>query len=175
MHSRSGIIVLVLLLCLSLPALAETVEIEAGRDNTLIEDPTGSLSNGSGPTFFVGRTNQPQNSIRRGMLWFDVASVLPEGAIIQSVELTLHATPSTPAIRKIRLHHVLQDWGEGASVAGGGIGAPAEVGDATWLHTFHDTDLSARPGGNAVARPRAIQDVGATAFYPWWLFSSATV
>ena len=66
---------LVFLLC-SLAAGEETVRIGAVRDATLIEDPDGALANGSGPFLFAGRTGQRQNSIRRGLLYFDVASAV---------------------------------------------------------------------------------------------------
>ena len=59
-------LLLVALLLLSLPANAETVLVEAGRDATLIEDPDGAWANGSGPFLFAGRTTQDQNGIRRG-------------------------------------------------------------------------------------------------------------
>jgi hypothetical protein len=38
----------------------------------------------------------------------------------------------------VRLHRVLQDWGEGTSFFQGGQGAPAINGDVTWLHTFYN-------------------------------------
>ena len=43
-----------------------------------------------------------------------------------------------------------RDWGEGASDAGdpGGIGAQAEPGDATWIHTFYNTSFWTTPGGD---------------------------
>ena len=39
--------------------------------------------------------------------------------------------------------------GEGASNAGdpGGMGAPAVVNDATWVHTFYNTGFWIAPGG----------------------------
>ena len=57
-----------LLALLSLPSAAETVLIPASHDATVIEDPDGALANGSGPFFFAGRTNQEQDSVRRGVL-----------------------------------------------------------------------------------------------------------
>ena len=36
---------------------AESVALQASRDNTLYEDPDGALSNGSGSYLFVGLTN----------------------------------------------------------------------------------------------------------------------
>ena len=49
---------------------------------------------------------------------------------------------------KVRLYPALQDWGEGASCANGGKGTDAQTGDATWLHTFFDTDYWDAAGGD---------------------------
>ena len=76
--SRIGVAVALLLA--SEQASAETILIDVGRDTTLIEEPDGALANGSGPVFFVGRTNQGQNSVRRGLIYFDVAAALPRNA-----------------------------------------------------------------------------------------------
>jgi len=131
---------------------AATAVIEPARDTTLIEDPDGALANGAGPVFFAGRTNQAEGSTRRGLLYFDVAAAVPRPALIESVSLTLFLTPSNPGPRDIRLYRVLADWGEGASYATGGLGAPSEPGDATWLHTFYDQSFWEYAGGQFVGR-----------------------
>ncbi len=162
---RIGIAVVLLLA----PALAtaETVLIEAGRDTTLIEEPDGALANGSGPVFFVGRNNQSQNSVRRGLVYFDVAAALPRNARVESVRLTLYMSPSNPASRRIRLHRVLVEWGEGTSFASGGGGDVSAPGDATWIHTFYDDEFWVKPGGHFVRRASASRGVAASAFYTW--------
>jgi hypothetical protein len=162
---RSGIALLLLLT----PALAtaETVLIDAGRDATLIEDPDGALANGSGPVFFVGRTNQAQDSVRRGLVYFDVAAALPRNARVENVRLTLYMSPSNPGPRGIHLHRLLADWGEGASSASGGGGDFSAPGDATWIHTFYDDAFWVRPGGHFVGRASASREVGDTGFYTW--------
>jgi hypothetical protein len=159
--------VLVLTLLLVGPAAAETVAIEANRDATLIEDPDGALANGSGPVFFAGRTNQTQNSVRRALLYFDVAAVVPERAVIERVALTLFMSPSNPESRRMALYRVQADWGEGSSSASGGGGAPSEPGDATWLHTFFDTDFWAHSGGQFIGRVSSRRVVAGSGFYTW--------
>jgi len=134
----------------ALPVWAETVFVRADRDTTLIEDPDGAFSNGAGPAFFVGQTNQAAGSLRRGLVRFDVASALPQGAIVESVTLHLTALPGNPGVSLVRLSRVLADWGEGASFSTGGRGAPSEPGDATWIHTFYDTDFWNHTGGQFV-------------------------
>ena len=158
---------LVLLLLGTTPALATTVTIEAGRDTTLIEDPAGSLANGSGPFLFVGRTNQAENSLRRGLLFFDVAAVLPANALIEEVALVLYQSQGNVGLNDICLVRAQESWGEGTSASGGGLGAPAQPGDATWLHTFYPTTYWVQPGGQFIGRASACQTVDANGYYRW--------
>jgi len=155
------------LLLAAASATAETIYVEAARDATLIEEPDGDLANGAGPAFFVGRTNQSQNSVRRGLIYFDVATAVPEKALIQSVRLTLYMSPSNSNATPIGMHRLLAGWGEGDSYASGGGGDAATPGDTTWIHTFYDDGFWVKPGGHFVARASASQDVAASAFYTW--------
>jgi hypothetical protein len=161
--------ILVCLLAAVLPAAAaaETVVVEAGRDATLIEDSDGARANGSGPYLFAGRTSQQQNGIRRGLVYFDVAAVLPRHAIIESVELRLTHSGGNAPQRSIQLHRMQADWNEGPAYASGGGGAPSGFGDTTWLHTFYDATRWVRPGGHYVGRASASQDVGPGGRYAW--------
>ena len=63
-----------------------------------------------------------------------------------------------------------RDWGEGASDAGdpGGFGAQAEVGDATWIHTFYDTSFWTISGGDFSATLSATTTVSTVdTTYTW--------
>ncbi|RMF79217.1 MAG: DNRLRE domain-containing protein, partial [Planctomycetota bacterium] len=128
------------LMCSVCPAIADTVELVAARDNTLYESATGALSNGAGTSIFVGAT--ASGAVRRGLVWFDVAAEIPAGSTINAVTLQMRVTQTVAGAETVALHRVTQDWGEGASNAdaagggggGGGAGAPAASGDATWLH-----------------------------------------
>jgi hypothetical protein len=157
-----------LLSCLP-PSLAgaDIVAIEAARDTTLIEDPEGALANGAGPLFFVGRTNQREGSVRRGLLYFDVTAALPRGAHIESVRLTLSMPRGNATPQQIGLHRLRSSWGEGASFATGGGGDASAPDDATWIHRFYDGWFWRQPGGDFVARASATQDVWAPGFYTW--------
>jgi len=146
---------------------AEMMVIEAGRDTTLIEDPDGVLANGSGPVFFAGRTSQTQNSVRRALLWFDVAAALPSDARIEDVQLILTTISGNEQVANLRVHRVLADWGEGSSSATGGGGAPSAPGDATWLHTFYGDRFWARSGGTFVGHESAARPVAGPAVYIW--------
>jgi len=143
-----------------IPSSAGEVTIEAGADNTLYEDPEGSVSNGFGAIMVAGRTRGEVDSIRRAVLYFDVSSI-PHGAIVESVALKLYLKRGNGGVREMRLHRLLADWGEGGSVKdGGGLGAPAQPGDATWLHTFYPDSFWGSDGGRYVGRVSASQLVG---------------
>lgn len=139
------------LLILAARVPAETIVLNPARDNTLIQrtDPGQQLSNGQGD-LFVGRTNQDGQgpatiSIRRGLIYFDVAAEVPAGATILSVTFSMRDVMGLNGDHPADLHRLLQDWGEGASFFQGGQGAPPENGDATWLYTFYN---SADPGSS---------------------------
>lgn len=145
-------------------ASADVIVLPSVRDNTLFESPTGALSNGNGPNFFVGRTTS--GSIRRGLLAFDLA-LIPAGATITSATLTLNCSQTQGGASDIGLYRTLADWGEGGSASGGGGGAPATPGDATWLHTFFNTSFWSTPGGDfapVASASLAVTDPGS---YTW--------
>lgn len=130
---------------------AESVTIEASRDNTLYETgdaPDDQLSNGSGDSLFAGLTNAA--SARRALLWFDVASALPDGATIVGAELTLTVSRTVSGTKAMRVHRVLSDWGEAGSdaPANEGGGTNAEPGDATWMYAFFGMEQWDSPGGD---------------------------
>jgi spore coat protein A len=144
------------------------------KDNTLYEDPTGSLSNGAGEYFFGGKTASkgPNNpvEIRRGLIQFDPATALPAGSTITAVTLTLTVSRVPQADTfDMSLHRVVSDWGEGSSDADDeeGDGAASSTGDATWIHTFYDTSFWASVGGDYIGTASASQSVGDVGSYLW--------
>lgn len=164
-----GVTLLVQLASLSWVAAADAgmVQIPASRDASVIESASGALANGSGPAFFAGRTNQADASIRRAVLYFDLAAHLPANAAITDVRLVLAATPSNPGAFPIALHRVLTPWSEGPSTASGGSGAPAQPGDVTWLHTAFPAAFWATAGGDFVPGPSATTIVDGEGLYAW--------
>lgn len=162
-------------LCLAALAIgaarADVVTIPASKDNTLYEDAAGSLSNGAGKDFFVGRTSTFTNTVRRAVIAFDVAGNVPAGATINSVRLTLHLSraPFLAGDTPIELRRLLADWGEGTSdpIGQEGGGTTATIGDATWLHRFFNTVFWTNRGGDfspTASASRIVRDVG---FYTW--------
>ena len=123
---------------LSGPASATTINIFADKDTTIFQNQIGN-SLGGGVGMFVGGNNA--SSPRRGLLEFDIAAAIPAGATINSVQLTLYlgqvAGGGPDADRVIELHRVLADWGEGTEgagmmIGGTGQGFAAQPGSATW-------------------------------------------
>jgi hypothetical protein len=165
MHTKITIFSMLLAACPL--AMADTLTLEASRDATLIEHPEGALANGSGPAVFIGRTAQGENNLRRALIFFDVAAALPSHALVESASLTLFMTPSNPDPRVIRLYRVLADWGEGPSSSSGGGGAPSQTGDATWIHTFWDTDFWVQSGGQFLGRVSSQLVVSDSGSYTW--------
>lgn len=137
------------------------------KDNTLYESGNGSLSNGAGDYFFVGKTNSGQ--IRRGLVAFDLTGKLPVSATIVSATLQLHMSKTSGGQHAVSLHRVLADWGQGSSNAASneGGGVTATSGDATWLHTLFNTTLWQTPGGDFVPTTTATVAVADVDFYRW--------
>src|SRR5213082_4004331 len=82
-------------------AIAETININPSKDNTLYEyvPADGDLSNALGFHFFAGET--AMSELRRGVLAFDIAGNIPAGSTITSVTLSIHMSRtalSTPRI-----------------------------------------------------------------------------
>ncbi|MCI0779349.1 MAG: DNRLRE domain-containing protein [Chloroflexi bacterium] len=141
--------------------------IEPSADNTLFEDSASFRSNGAGEHLFVGNTNS--GNTRRALLRFDIASAVPPGATVTAVSLRMRMSRTRGGVVTVTLHHVLADWGEGASDAGGpeGRGATAQTGDATWRHRFADTELWDSIGGDFEAAPSGSTSVGGGGSYSW--------
>lgn len=152
------------------PAQADVLTLPASKDATLYKHPDGTQANGSGQRFFVGRTEQTVDlDVRRGLLAFPVGGSIPPGSVIHSVSLRLYMSRTQAGSQPVALHLALADWGEGASVAPGqeGFGAPAEPGDATWLHTFYPASFWSVPGGDFDPVASATTQVGGNGFYTW--------
>ena len=114
---------------------AQTVVLNAVKDNTIYSNLTNN-SNGAGDNFTTGAI--ASSPVRRGLLMFDLSSI-PAGATITAVSLRLVMNRTVSGANNVSLHRLNENWGEGASNAGAGgdgNGAPAELGDATWICTF---------------------------------------
>jgi len=147
---------------------ADQVSLIALRDNTLIESDTGATSNGAGNQVRCGRTGDSGGSlVLRTVLAFDLSG-LPPGGVVRAATLRLTLTNSSSGALPVTLHRVLADWGEGASVAAGGKGAPSQPGDATWIHRSFPDQFWRSPGGDFDPASTASAEVGSLPIsYAW--------
>lgn len=136
-------------IALGSPLLAETITLVTSKDNSVIEPLfVTPSSNGSGDGMFAGRSGVPH--IVRAVMAFDV-SAIPPGSTVTSVSLQLTMTMAAQLgapEQTQSLHRMLAAWGEGASVAFGGTGTPAEPGDTTWFHSFYPDQFWTNLGGD---------------------------
>lgn len=153
------------LLCFAFPAVesfAVSLSFDASKDNTLYEDNDGTLSNGAGFFLFAGQAGGTAgNANRRAVVAFDI-SMIPAGAIVDSVEVSFTTGTRVNAANDFSLYKLTQDWGEGTSDAGGqeGGGAPSTPGDATWIHSSFDSTFWSASGGDFAGSPSATTTFG---------------
>ncbi|MDX1973366.1 MAG: DNRLRE domain-containing protein [Candidatus Sumerlaeia bacterium] len=130
---------------------------EGTRDATLYADRPEN-SNGGFALIFSGAT---VNSVRRGLIAFDLSNVsLPPKPWEVEVSLVLDRSGLfAPNGDVFSLHRVTTAWGEGdvatTDVNVGGLGEPAEPGDATWTHSAFGTQQWAIAGGDFLTSPSA--------------------
>ncbi len=144
-----------------------TVVLSASADNTIYQN-FPSNSNAIGQNFFSG--NNGGNSPRRALIKFNIASVVPNGAVITSVTLTLNCNISRTIADNISLHKLNTDWGEGtsnASASGDGGGAVATTNDATWPTNFFPASNWTTAGGDFSATASASTSIPSTGFFTW--------
>src|SRR5262245_58999498 len=123
-------------------ASATVLSLNPAKDNTLFSE-NGSLSNGAGPSFFVGLT--AGGNARRGVMAFNLSAV-PAGVVVTDARLAINFELGH-APQDIELHRLLKDWGEGTSISSG-TGAPATTNDATWQYNFFNTSTWSNLGGD---------------------------
>ncbi len=141
---------------------AGTILLTPIKDNTLIQSATGDVSNALG-SLYCGRTGTTGgNKQLRLVLAFDLTANIPPGSTITNVQLRLQLEQGNGSDETHDLHRLIRNWGEGTSNGSGGSGAPSTTGDATWIHTFFNTQTWTNPGGDFVVGVSASQLVGIT-------------
>ncbi len=163
-------------LCLAAvpPATADVVNLGAVKDNTLFSHDSDA-SSGSGFSLFCGGTGTA--GLRRAVLAFDVAGSIPFGSAINSVTLTVYVERSGPVASfadVYSLHRLNSDWGEAGSNSPGGMGAPAQEGDATWANTFWPDQFWNTTGGDYNATASATTAAAPNGFFSWSSAQMAT-
>ena len=152
---------------MGLAGTSVTLNLTPIKDNTLFEHDF-SASAGAGTVFFAGETSSFGS--RRAVLAFDIAGNIPPGSTVLDVTLALwvgNAGPGASTGDIYRLHRLLQDWGEAGSLGGGGMGAPAHDGDATWSHTFFPDQIWNSLGGDFSLGASATKPVPTNGIVPF--------
>ena len=150
------------------PSSADTVTLDATKDNSIYSE--NNNSNGDGD-LFSGRTQGRQGAgTRRALMQFDLTGSIPSGTSIENVSITLNVSRRGPASVgssvDVFLHRLIQDWGEGTSL-GTGLGGSPSTGDATWNSSFFNTENWQIEGGNFVNTPSATQAMSSLGPITW--------
>lgn len=160
-----------LLACAVAPnAAADTVSLRSVADGTLIQPDSANNQYALGAAYniYCGRVGvNGQGTLRRALMRFDFLGVIPVGSTILAVSFKDYMSQTNSGASDLKLHRVLQSWGEGGSFAFGGGGTLPEPGDATWNYRFYPTQQWSTPGGSFVAAPSATKSVNAVGFYTW--------
>ena len=149
--------------------VATPIAISPSKDNTIYQG-NQSNSNALGTQFLAGQSN---SNFHRGLIAFNIGANIPAGSIITSASLSLHCsgTAGAAGAQNVSLYKLLQDWGEGTSVAVGttGIGnlVPATTNDATWLTSFFPSTNWTTAGGTFTPTASATSSVNAIGDYSW--------
>lgn len=154
-----------LLLVLAPTVTADEIRLTPVQDGTLYETTDGSLANGAGEYMFAGVNGM--GDVRRCVMLFDVRSLVPKGATIDSVTLELSMDKTLAGPLDFSLHRLTSAWGEGASDAPleEGAGTASERDDATWKHTFYPDQLWSTLGGDFDATASGTFSIGGTGSY----------
>ena len=163
---RHSVLALLLLAAGARGLPGATITLSPVADTTLSQ---ASPANNFGGETVLSSGSTDDALANRALLKFDIANFMPSNATIQKVTLTLTVTHSTALqASSFSLHRVLQGWGEGTK-AGGGAGAPATTGEATWDARFYPAPLWSASGGAApgdyVAAPSSTQLVSGETNY----------
>lgn len=128
---------------------ASFISVLPGMDDTIYGDQLDN-NNGAATQMAVGRRNSA-SELRRGLLWFDVASALPAGVTVTDVILTMTQPPvGQPASQRVDLYRMTGAWQEGGNFTANppAGGAPATEGSVTWRYSAFDSAEWSTPGGD---------------------------
>lgn len=132
---------------------AETVSLQPSADTSLMQ--VAPQNNLGGADFFNAGTSGI-GTRNRALLFFDLGSAIPAGAVITGAELSMevvHQPGSGQQNSFFSLRRMFRSWGEGAQTPADpnsrGFGAPAAPGEAAWDFRFAPDVLWTAPGGGA--------------------------
>jgi hypothetical protein len=121
-----------------------SLRLQASKGNSLFEEePT--FANGAGSDLYTGATQD--GLIRRALIQFDLSAIQSTSSIAKAT-LSLYCNRQRSGSQNVTLFALQSEWGEGASDALDGTGAPAEPGDATWTRRIYPTQSWQNDGGD---------------------------
>lgn len=131
------------------------------RDTSLFQDLPNNAGGGIDGTFSgTIRTG----FLRRAILAVDLSALPPDTVVVSArLEMVVERSGGNFGDIPYTLHRLTRDWGEGTvAIPGepGGLGAPAEEGDATWTHARFGSEPWSTPGGDFAAEPSATANAG---------------
>lgn len=143
---------------------AVTMTLTPAKDTTIFEGVANS--GGASALLFTGFTGDANE--RRTLLAFDLTQV-PTKTQIVSATLVVNVSRVNVAMvpSMFALHRLLGDWGEAGSSGGGGAGAPAKIGDATWEYAVYTSTIWNDSGGDFAVPASATTIVGGVGAYRW--------
>lgn len=141
-----------------LPLVLGWLVTDVGADNIAISPSADTCLFELDPAFnFGGQRDMPAGTLgsqvnetrSRALYKFDIASAIPQEAVITAARLSIDVVRTPPGKRNstFGLFRVLLDWGEGNKRGDNPGGAAAEVGEATWAARFHPDETWSVPGG----------------------------
>jgi len=142
--------------------VAAQTSLLPSADTTLIElNPTNNF--GASTFFNTGSIQNPLGTVpgflyprNRGLLKFDVGSVIPRGSRVTSVQLVVDVRKAPIPDEGVQtidndVHRMLKEWGEGNKtsipMSTGTLGAPATLGEASWMSRLTGVADWDEPGG----------------------------
>lgn len=160
------------LLCVlaGVAAGAETMVLQPVADTSLHEIfPENNF--GAFPFFHGGVSGKGTRT--RGLLRFELAGVVPEGAEVTSATLAVevvYAAPKTPVVEEaFGVHRMLTPWGEGRKDDSAGMGGRlAGDGEASWRYARKPEEWSVsggEPGVDYALNESAVAAVGDVGMY----------
>jgi hypothetical protein len=152
--------------CFAPGARGDVLTVLPSKDNSLLEDPAGTLSGGASSALFLGRLGSNGSNLKRRAVMAFNLSAIPTNAVVTQVSLTLTLLKGNGGDTPVELHRLTQNWGEGTS-SGGPQGGPSTPGSATWIHTSYSGALWNNPGGDFDPTASATQVVGSFGAPVW--------
>ncbi len=146
-----------------------TVIITADKDAFIISGSAADNNAGAETAVTAGQVGSSGlNTIRRGLIAFDIAGNIPAGAIILTATFNLSVvqSPSGGGINStFGLYQITTEWLEGTKT--GTSGSAATAGEVTWNSAKHITTTWTTAGGDFIVTPSASTAVTGNGAYTW--------